>query len=487
MTDITGPFTFNALCTPILQFNPNCAVFPFGTNTFTAKPLSWSITSDNPTNQHSNFTASQYNLEQFSNANLTFNDIVTLTYNGFSPFTANLLNNPLMTNSITQGKFYYVAFNALNAGMRNIANISIYSQETFNSLQANMTFKLPTTFNNYQFVMNVSNNTGSKYFLEIPKSNYINPAITFQLNGTVSRPLFFAPSQLFCPTTVPSGTTSNYNIGLVDTNGTKYSFYIYTSTGTSAQNYILFINELKGISPISAESFIVPASLPMAVPLEQTGQEYQYIIYNPSCTSSFFKGSFVDPTNPTYITLTSGSSQAVIYNKTNVTGACTLNQVPNPWKLVCAASDPSSLTYKYILDVYNSTNVLGNTNQVLNKTFNTSAFSYNTTLPINGSYSYVLYAYSYKNMDPSQLVNGGPLSQYKINFSAPLLGFFAFLMMLTLLLVGLQTGKYVILLFLVDIGMFVISLIQLVQIPTLVAVVFAFISAIVMYWTIKQR
>jgi hypothetical protein len=84
-------------------------------------------------------------------------------------------------------------------------------------------------------------------------------------------------------------------------------------------------------------------------------------------------------------------------------------------------------------------------------------------------------------------VNGGPLSQSKIKFAAPLLGFFAFLMVLTLILVGLQTGKYVVLLFLVDIGMFMISIIQLVQIPTGVAVVFAFISAIVMYWTIKQR
>jgi hypothetical protein len=482
MTDINSAFTFNSYNDGCIQYFPCLAETP----TWTAKPTSWSIIPANELviNQQSNTS----NGEQFDSPNLavSFANAIKLNY-PFTSFYLNLTNNPKVQNSITQGKFYYVAFNALNAGMRNIANISIYDQETFNSLQANITFKLPTTFNNYQFVMNVGNNTGSKYFLEIPKSNYINPAITFQLNGTISRPLFFAPSQLFCPTTVPSGSTSSYSIGLVDTNGTKYSFYIYTSAGTSAQNYILFINELKGTGPISAESLIIPPSLPMAVPLEQTGQEYQYIIYNPSCTTSYFKGSFVDPTNPTYITLTSGASQAVIYNKTNVTGACSLNEVPHPWKLVCAASDPSSLTYEYVLLVDNSTNILGNMKQVLYKTFNTSAFSYNTTLPINGSYSYALYAYSYKNADPNQLVNGGPLSQYKINFSAPLLGFFAFLMMLTLLLVGLQTGKYVILLFLVDIGMFVISLIQLVQIPTLVAVVFAFISAIVMYWTIKQR
>ena len=70
---------------------------------------------------------------------------------------------------------------------------------------------------------------------------------------------------------------------------------------------------------------MIPSSLPMAVPLEQTGQAYQYIVYNPSCTSAYYHGSFTDPVNPTYLTLTSGASQAVVYNVTNVTGACNIN------------------------------------------------------------------------------------------------------------------------------------------------------------------
>jgi hypothetical protein len=273
----------------------------------------------------------------------------------------------------------------------------------------------------------------------------------------------------------------------VDTNGTKYNFYIYTSAGSSAQDYILFINELQGVTPVSAMSLSIPASLPMAVPLEVTSKEYQYTIYNPSCTSVYYTGSFVDPTNPTYITLTTGTSQAVIYNMTNATGACTLNTSANPYRLACAASDSKSQVYRYVLDIYKQINVIGSTSLVSENVFNTSAFSFNTTLPINASYSYSLFAYAFIQYDPLFLVNGGLLNFTKVRLSAPLLGFFAFLLMLTLIKAGEQTGKPIILLLLVDCGLFIVSILNLVQVPTSVAVAFIIIGAIFSVWSIKVR
>jgi hypothetical protein len=479
MTDINSAFNFS---TP-LQYFPILAHTP----TWTAKPTSWYIQSSNSVPQITQNTSAGAVFS--TNVSGAFTPQIHLVY-PFTSFVLNITDNPKVQNSITIQPFQFVIANSISSSLRNIANLSIYNQETFNSvIGANATFNISTTFNNYIFSAITQNNTDTngKYFLEILKSNYQNPNITFQLNGTIAKPLFFAPSQLFCPTTSSMGSAANYNIGLVDTNGTKYSFYVYSSTGSSASGYILFINELQGVSARSAESLVVPASLPMAVPLEQTGQEYQYIIYSPNCKNVYYKGSFVDPTNPTYLTLTTGPNQAVFYNTTSVTGACALNTSVNPYKLLCAASDKSSEVYKYVLMVYNETNVLGSTSLVKQVIFNTSAFSYNTTLPKNSTYSYALYAYAFKSAEATITVNGGSLDFSQITLTAPLLGIFAFVLLLTLIFVGLNTGKPIILLLLVDIGLIAISMVGFVQIPSSVAIAFIFIGIVISFWSIKVR
>ena len=479
MTDISSPINFSSQFQyfPILAHNP----------TWTAKPTSWYVASSTLVPQITQNTSAGAVFS--TNVIGTFTPQIHLVY-PFASFILNYSNNPKVQNSITIQKFQYTLANSLITSLRNIANLTIYNQETFNNIAgANATFNISTTFNNYIFTASVTNNTDTngKYFLEIPKSNYLNPNITFQLNGTVIKPLFFAPLQTFCPSTVSSGSASAYDIGLVDTNGTKYSFYVYTSTGTSAQGYILFMNELQGVSARAAQSLVIPTSLPMAVPLEQTGQEYQYIIYSPNCKSVYYKGSFIDPTNPTYLTLTTGTSQVVFYNTTNVTGACALNSTTNPYKLVCAASDSSSQVYRYELDVFKSTNILGATTLVRQIYENTSVFSYNTVLPINNTYSYALYAYAFKNVDPKFLVNGGPLLIQQISYSAPLLGVFTFILLITLAFVGIKTGKPIIILLLMNVGLLAVSMLNLAQIPSLVSIVFIIIGVIVSVWSIKVR
>ena len=487
MQDISS-LTFNN--TPCIQYLTCLATIKHFNNI----PTSWQIKSDISVNQHINSTPSQ---ELFSNANLTlpffdYNGLLSLTYSQFSPaisFTPNATNNPYALAKMSQIPLKYVISTSANATERVVANFSIYDQETFSTISANMSWRIPTSINHYSFLQNVSYapTTAQKYIMTIPHSTYLNPNISFQLNGTVEKPLYFAPLQTYCPTTLANGSASYYRIGLVDTNGTKYSFYIYTPSGGSAQNYILFINELHGTTPVSAQSLIVPTSLPMAVPLEQTGQEYQYIIYNPSCTSTYYKGSFVDPTNPTYITLTTGPNQAVIYNMTNVTGQCSLNTLNNPYKLICVGSDTSSQVYKYVLKVYKQTTILGTEQLLIRQVFNSSSFIYNTTLPINTTYSYSIYAYAFRSSDPIFLVAGGLLSVVKSALAPSLLGLIGFLLMLTLIFTGLQTGKPIILMLLIDAALFVIAILNLEQIPTIAIAIFGIIGALMAFWAIKSR
>jgi hypothetical protein len=479
MTDMNSAINYSSL----IQYFPILAHTP----TWTAKPSSWYIESPSIVSQITQNTSAGAVFS--TNVVGAFTPKIHLVY-PFASFIMNYTDNPKVQNSITIQTFQLTLANSIIPSLRNIANMTIYDQETFNSIaNANATFNTSITFNNYIFSRIFSNDTDTngKYFLQMQKSNFQNPNITFQLNGTVSKPLFFAPSQFFCPSTVSYGSAAAYQIGLVDTNGTKYSFYVYTSTGSSAAGYILFINELQGVSARAAESLIIPPSLPMAVPLEQTGQEYQYIIYSANCKNTYYKGSFVDPTNPTYLTLATGPNQAVFYNTTNVTGACALNVSVDPYKLLCAASDSNAEVYQYKLEIFNSTNVLGQTSLVKVVYENSSSFSYNSTLPINQSYSYALYAYAFKKFDPTFLVNGGPLNIRQIQLSAPLLGIFAFILMLTLLFIGLNTGKVLIMLLLVDVGLLAVSMLNLAQIPTIATVLFIFIGAIISIWSIKAR
>ena len=472
MTDINSAINYSSL----IQYFPILAHTP----TWTAKPSSWSIT----LNQVTIFPNSTSGVV-FSTANTgIITPYIKLNY-PFTSFILNYSNNPKVQNSISIAPFQVYFSNTINASNRLIANITTFDQESFKLIPANQSWLINFNFNNYLFSKTISNYGSNTFYIQILKSNYQNPNITFQLNGTVSQPDFFSLTQLFCPSTLANGQSATYNIGLPDTNGTKYSFYVYTSTGTSAAQDILFINELKGTSPIEAESLVIPPSLPMAVPLETTGQEYQYIIYSPNCKNVYFKGSFVSPTNPTYLTLTSGANQAVIYNMTQATGACTLNTTT--WKLFCVASDPTSQTYKYTLYVYNQTNVLGAEQLILEKNFTSSAFTYNTTLPANGTYSYEIVGYAFRNLDPVFVINSGLLVFKKATLSTPLAGFIAFILMLALIFIGVLTGKPLVLTMLMGAGMFFITFIGLEAIGINTILVFIVLEALVSIWSIKTR
>ena len=85
------------------------------------------------------------------------------------------------------------------------------------------------------------------------------------------------------------------------------------------------------------------------------------------------------------------------------------------------------------------------------------------------------------------MVNGGPLITQQIRLSAPLLGVFALVLLLTLAFTGIKTGKIVILMLLINVGLLAVAMLNLVQIPTVVSAVFIFIGLIISIWSIKAR
>ncbi|MEM3416325.1 MAG: hypothetical protein QW719_03240, partial [Candidatus Micrarchaeaceae archaeon] len=302
---------------------------------FTAKPTSWKIVPSGEAviDEQQNITATTAPFSSAYTSITNFPPAITLTYGQFSPaysFSLNATNNPAVPTSLTQSPFTFTIANSINANLRDVANFSIFNEQTFNGIaNVNMTLLLQGNINAYTFNVTVSNTTtlNGKYFLEIPKSSYINPNITFAMNYSLAPPPsnpLFAAGGTFCPTTISATQVASYPLGMVNANGSKYDFYVYTSSGTSASGYIMETQEGKGVGEIQVQSYKIPPQIPFALPLESTGQAYAFDIFSPNCKTEFYTGALSVPTNPIYITLSSLST-AYIYNISRATASCALN------------------------------------------------------------------------------------------------------------------------------------------------------------------
>jgi hypothetical protein len=485
MTSINSVLTFNSYSNGCIQLLPCLAA----NAVFTAKPTSWSIRSDLPLNQHNNITASTAN---FSNANITLSNFpnrIALTYGQFSPaisFNLNATDNPSVQNSITQTKFNFTLSNAVITGRRLIANFSVFSQQTFNSLNATVQLAINGTINGYKISSAINDTSASKYYWQMLLSTYENPPLFYNLNDTalVTAGAFFSHSDTFCPTTMDNGNDAYYPLGIVSANGSRFNAYIYTQGGQTASNYLLQIIEQKGAGTTQVQQVKVPPSLPMVVALQSTGQNYAFDVYSPTCSKVYYKGVLTQPSNPIYITL-NVSPAAFTYNTTNATASCKIiNTTSTLYKVSCFGADPTSITYKYQLFVFNETSVIGTTEIVHNANFTGSSFAANFTLPVNHTYSYRVVGYAYKQFDPATIVGGGVLTISKIQIASPLLGIVAFIILLVFALGGAGTGKPIVLLGLTEAGFIIVGLI--IQIPTYVAFVFLVLSLIVGFWARKR-
>ncbi len=474
MTDITD--------TPI--YTSEIQLFPILANTitFSASPTSYSINSI-----PSSFTITGNTLSgavfQTSTSG-SFYPQFKLTYGQFSPalsFYANQLNNPKDT-AISITPFTFTLANTINAALRTIANFSIFSQQTFNGVAANLTLQVNGTFNNYALTSNnvVSASSWNAFTLQMLKSNYLNPNITLDINNdsaTATTGVYFAHYDNFCPITVSSTQAASFPIGLVNSNGSRYDIYAYTQGGGSATGYRLQVLEQKGVGSTAVQEVLIPASLPLVLALQASGQNYAFVVYSSNCKSSYYKGAFTQPSNPIYIVL-NVSPSAYVYNTTQATGSCKIvSSNTIAYNVSCFASDPKSLAYAYNLKIFNETSAAGTFTIAHQANFTGSAFATNFTLPRNATYSYQIWASVYSISSSLVLVGHGTLSVQQITIASPLLGFVALIVLLVFVYGGAQTGKPLIVLALADIGFIFVSLI--ISIPVYVGALFIVFSVIV--------
>jgi hypothetical protein len=205
MTDIASAFTFN---NPIIQYYPNEAFCP----TWPNPPLSWTIQGD----AGSSYTFANAIIngqcgDEWMNANTYFTPTVTLTYNGFAPFTANSINNPKIAG-ITQSPAlllsanpaYPAAFNTLplfslstwqQSTLTTVVNAlgsasfnwqigpyTGYAQQSFYTLNSNTVYTANSAFSNPPICMTnlVLSATASGYS---PIYNYLTPVCQYYGNA----------------------------------------------------------------------------------------------------------------------------------------------------------------------------------------------------------------------------------------------------------------------------------------------------------------
>ena len=89
--------------------------------------------------------------------------------------------------------------------------------------------------------------------------------------------------------------------GLVDSHGTKYTFYVSSASGSTLSGDLMQVIEQSGVKTIQVQSLMLPNTTPFTVPLEAAGESYAFDITNQPCTTYYDKGGLSVPSNPIYI------------------------------------------------------------------------------------------------------------------------------------------------------------------------------------------
>ena len=448
MTDITGPFTFNS---PIIQYYENPAYCP----TWTVPPVSWSIQSDNPSNQRSN--QSNQCLDLWSNLNVTFKPKVSLTYNGFSPFTANLLNNPLMTNSITQDKFLLVGSNAPIASQtapytRILINWSSSNQYNLKPQNTLNTYISTFLINNYTFTANTTFNSTPHANIYIPQSNFQNPSAFLSNQSSLTTATnFYKGAGNYCPSTIGYGSKEYISPYLVDANGSINEFEIYQNSQYLPPGYYIIVEEATGSGAIQVQSYQMQA-IPFGLPLEN-GVPYKFVIKTPGCTAIAYTSALSIWTSPISLTIPNIVNITPAYNYT-FTSACGTYMNGNQLTLRCNGTSTNQGVRQWTVDIYNASGLLGFL-QLLNQTnFSSTSFTFAYPLTLkNITYAAKVYAATGKATDPIQLSSTWVSSNTIANFMDAGGAIFALLFVFILAFAGYSRKSLAVLL--LDFGLYI--------------------------------
>lgn len=425
MTDMIGQLTFNSLCTPLIQYNPNCAVFPYAANVFAVKPTSWYIKSDIAANQHSNFTGVQYNIDQFSDNALTLplTGNIILTYAQFSPsisFAANLSANPSLQAQLTQTAFAFQISNSLVAPTspytRPLYNILTYSEYTNLALNANTTSSATLYYNNYTLLAATKSPLPaySNVIVYIPAGNYQMPKITLLNQTAFSTATGYIPVQNnYFDATYSYPSEPVLNIYLIPTlNGSTYAV-----SATSCNNYAGgdFLKVMAGPSGSQIQAQLYKMSqFPFSVPLLGGGYPYQFYIYTPGGVQIYQSAisSWISP-----ISLSAGCPAINITPVIvpNIQTACTWQNAPgNTMYVRCTGSDRNNLVTQWVINFTNQTSLLYS-KTLKSYTVNSVSFIVNYTYPSNKTEYPVSILWRYALGDP-------PVGSTKITVGIQALG-----------------------------------------------------------------
>jgi hypothetical protein len=351
MTDITSAFTFD---NTIIQYFPNFALSP----TFSVSPSRWHIYSDIGGDRQSN-TISGISGDQFSNANIVFAPLVWLDYNGLKNFTANYINNPLMTTSITQTSFNIIYSNTIPSApyTREIFNISTYDEKTFNPMSTSTQVAISAIFNNYTINNSTIFNGANAMQVYMPKSNYQNPALNITSLSTYSQNATYFPAiNNYCPGVVSYGNFRTLAIYLVLFNvGQSTTVNIQSgSTGSANGDYVQVLEGVSSTYATIVQQILISSSS-FPIPLIVSGS-YAFRILNSGCRQIAMTG-FAPQTSPITLTVpTSGSINIPTVPSTNATATCTLayNYTVSNEMVICSGYDSTGLVNQWNATIYDA-------------------------------------------------------------------------------------------------------------------------------------
>ena len=450
MQDLMGVFTYNTpantLCSSTIQYFPNCAIYPFGANVFTAKPNSITIGSDVVGNQHQNGTGGLYNLLPFSNANLSFAPTATLCYNQFSPpicFLANSINNPILASSITQMPFKVISSNAVPAApyTRQILSEATQNEQTLAKLNTSTSVSFSALFNNYT-INNQTTATGYNSFATyIASSAFQNPPVFFSTLITSSTNASYFPAQ------------NNFCSGFVNSTNPIKNLYIYLVSYATGQATTVdlqsnfgganngdYLQVLSGVNPtyatvvqqvlISTQNFLIPLVI---------GNSYSAIVLSPGC-QTIYQTPAAAQTNPWNINIVPTLPPPLIVPQVNASCTLAYNTTYAANTVTCTGHDNENLVGQWNVSIYNSTGFLG-LHLVASNVINGGTFFWQY-YPVSLNWGPLTWrvVWNWGSVDPSGSASGTLQNIITAGFNAPFDVFLTVVFLIVGIVIGNSTG-----------------------------------------------